>query len=134
MKRVITFLLSTAMALGVFAGTAVAGGHEWDHETPHAHVMLIGVEVVDATANTTTISFRNCVDLEANGPNDALPTPAHHHSVHTGQTGKAGGSPMVQGPLYQAGNWVLPMYPYLPLEFLTGCEALTSPATLPFGM
>lgn len=123
MRRVITFLVSTAMALGLFATTALAGGHEWVHEDPHAHVMLIGVEVLEVTATTTTISFRKCVDLNANG--QALPTPAHHHSIHTGN---AGGSPFVGGALFQAGNWVVPLAPFHDIPF-TGCDDFASPMT-----
>ncbi len=119
MKRIITVLVSLAMAFGLSAGTALAGGHEWDHVDPHGHVMLIGVEV-----DQGLVFFDRCVEL-ANG--EALPTPAHHHSVHTGN---AGGSPMVQGPLFQAGNWIIPLSPFHGVPF-TGCESFSSPFPLP---
>lgn len=118
MKRLITVLASLAMALGLFAGPAWAGGHEW-HEEPHGHVMLLGVEV-----DGELIHFDRCVEL-ANG--EALPVPAHHHSVHVGP---AGGSPFVQGPLFQAGNWVFPLAPFHGVPF-TGCESFSSPFALP---
>lgn len=118
MKRIVTVLVSLAIALGLFAGTALAGGHEW-HEVPHGHVMLLGVEVDDGL-----VFFDRCVEF-ANG--EALPVPAHHHSVHVGP---AGGSPFVQGPLFQAGNWVIPLAPFEGLPF-TGCESFSSPFPLP---
>lgn len=116
MKRIITLLVSLAMTLGLLAGTALAGGHEWEHEDPHGHVMLIGVQVDgDGFA-----SYKRCVEL-ANG--EALPTPAHHHSVHTGN---AGGSPMVQGPLFRAGNWIVPLFPFHEVPF-RGCGDIPNP-------
>lgn len=124
MKRIITFMVSTAMAVGLFASTAVAGGHEWHEDTsPHGHVMLVGVDEADAAAGTLT--FRKCVEFKK------LPTPAHHHSIHTGN---AGGSPhpSVQGPLFQASNWVIPLYPYLPFPELDGCGFFSSGMDSPF--
>lgn len=118
MKRIITLLVSLAMALGLSAGTALAGGHEW-HEVPHGHVMLIGAQV-----DGGVVSFDRCVEL-ANG--EALPVPAHHHSVHVGP---AGGSLFVQGPLFQAGNLIFPLAPFEGLPF-TGCESFSSPFSLP---
>lgn len=118
MKRIITFVLSTAMAVGLFATAAVAGGHEWHDDVPrHGHVMLVGAEV-DATG---TLTFRNCVEFKS------LRTPAHHHSIHTGVPG---GSPFAGGPLFQAGNWVIPLSPFAGLPF-TGCESFESGMKLP---
>lgn len=116
MKRIITVLVSLAMALGLSAGTALAGGHEWDHVQKHGHVMLIGAEVVEGQ-----LFFDQCVEFEA------LPVPAHHHSIHAGP---AGGSPFVQGPLFQAGNWVVPLAPFGP-EFFTSCESFSSGMPFP---
>lgn len=118
MKRIITLLVSVAMAFGLFAGTAFAGGHEW-HEVEHGHVMLIGAELDDGN-----LYFDRCVEL-ANG--EALPVPAHHHSVHVGP---AGGSPFAPGPLFQAGNWIIPLNPFEGLPF-TGCESFTSGMPFP---
>lgn len=124
MKRIftimITALVSLAMTLGLFVGPASAGGHEWhDDVDPHGHVMLLGVEVDDGF-----VYFDHCVEL-ANG--EALRGPAHHHSVHTGP---AGGSPFAQGPLYQAGNWVIPLHPFHDVPF-TGCESFVGPFPAP---
>lgn len=120
MRRIITLLVALATATTLFAGTALAGGHEWHEDVPpHGHVMLQGVDVVDGF-----VVFRRCVEF-ANGR--ALPTPAHHHSVHTGN---AGGSPFVGGPLFQAGNWVIPLGPFAGLPF-TGCESFPGPFPLP---
>lgn len=122
MKRIITLLVSLAMALGLSAGTALAGGHEW-HETPHGHVMLIGAEV-EVVEGQEVVSFDRCVEL-ANG--EPLRVPAHHHSVHIGP---AGGSLFVQGPLFQAGNWIVPLAPFEGLPY-KGCESFSSPFSLP---
>ena len=110
-------LAALGLVLGVFAGTALAGGHEWPEGVePHGHVMLIGVEVDDGL-----VHFDRCVEFKA------LKVPAHHHSIHTGA---AGGSPFVQGPLFQAGNWVIPLAPFEGLPF-TGCESFSSPFPFP---
>ena len=135
MRKIVTVMAAAALALALAASSAVAGGHDWHEGTPpHPHVMLVGADVDEGI-----LTFRNCVDFDVDenagtGDSGALPTPAHHHSVHTGQTGKAGGSPLVGGPLYQAGNWVIPMDPYLPPPFagLTGCESFTSGMDWPF--
>lgn len=109
MKRIMTVLVSVAMALGLFAGTALAGGHEW-HVPRHGHVMLIGAEI-----DGGKLFFDKCVEFKP------LPVPAHHHSIHTGP---AGGSPLVGGPLFQAGNWIIPLEPFIPGP--TGCESFVS--------
>ena len=115
MKRSIAlFTALAASAVGSLASTAQAGGHDW-HLPPHGHVMLIGVEVIDGYAH-----FDHCVEFKA------LPVPAHHHSIHTG---KAGGSPFVQGALFKAGNWVAPLDPLIPGA--TGCESFPSPFPVP---
>lgn len=116
MKRMLTVLGSLAIGFGLFASPALAGGHEW-HEEPHGHVMLLGVEIEGGR-----LFFDRCVEL-ADG--EALPVPAHHHSVHTGT---AGGSPFVQGALWNAGHAVIPLAPF---GFGTGCESFTSPFPLP---
>ena len=86
--------------------------------------MLLGVEVTDP--NTMTIEFRKCVEMNANG--QPLPTPAHHHSIHTGN---AGGSfvPGFQGPLFQAGNWVIPLSPFHGIPF-ESCDDFESGMSL----
>ena len=125
MKRIITLVVSTAMALGMLATGAVAGGHEWHEDVPpHAHVMLLGAEVVVGDTGPT-LTFRKCVEMTSNAKhaqNGALPTPAHHHSIHTGN---AGGSPFVEGALFNAGNWVIPLAPFAGLPY-TGCDDFTS--------
>jgi hypothetical protein len=114
-KRFVTFFTAlAAFTAGSFASTAQAGGHEWHDVPPHGHVMLIGVEVIDGF-----VHFKRCVEFKA------LPVPAHHDSIHTG---KAGGSPFVQGPLFKAGNWVIPLTPLTPF---TGCGSFTSPFPAP---
>jgi hypothetical protein len=115
MKRAVTlFTALAAFAVGSFASTAQAGGHEWHGVPPHGHVMLIGVEVIDGYAH-----FDRCVEFKA------LRVPAHHNSIHTG---KAGGSPYVEGALFKAGNWVAPLSPLTPW---TGCESVPNPLPLP---
>lgn len=111
-------LAALALALGLFAGTALGGGHEWHEDVdPHGHVMLIGAEV-----QSGFVHFDRCVEFAAGR---TLNGPAHHHSVHTGA---AGGSPFVQGALFNAGNWVIPLAPF---GFGTGCESFTGPFPLP---
>jgi hypothetical protein len=115
MKRAVTlFTALAAFAAGSFASGAQAGGHEWHNVPPHGHVMLIGVEVIG-----DDVHFDHCVEFKA------LRVPAHHNSIHTG---KAGGSPFVQGALFKAGKWVVPLAPLTPW---TGCESFTSPFRLP---
>jgi hypothetical protein len=118
MKRTITVLVSMAIALGLFAGTALARGSQWQLPE-HGHIMLIGV-TVDAEAGVAY--FDRCVEL-AKG--NALPTPAHHDSLHTG---RPGGSPFAQGALFNAGIWVVPLAPLTPF---TGCDGFPNPIPLP---
>jgi hypothetical protein len=122
MKRAIMLLVAMAMALGLLAGTALAKGKsEWHGVPPHGHIMLLGV-TVEETEEGVFVHYDRCVEL-AKGK--ALPTPAHHDSLHTGTPG---GSPFVQGALYDAGIWVVPLAPLTPI---TGCDGLPNP--IPFG-
>lgn len=138
MRRLIAFLTTALLALAMLSGVAQADNHEWEHAEPHPHAMLLGVditgqteiEVEGVTAYEITITFDRCVDLAASdrspkSSNGALPTPAHHHSIHTGN---AGGSFFVQGPLYQAGNWVFPLAPFHGIPF-ESCEDIPNPFT-----
>ena len=118
MKRVV-LLVSLVVALGLLSGTALARGNDWGNVPPHGHVMLIGVEV-----DAGMVTFDRCVELAAGDP---LSVPAHHHSVHEGA---ASGSPFVQGALFRAGNWIVPLNPFAGLPF-TGCENFTGPFPLP---
>ena len=113
MRRLVTLLVSLAMAFGLFAGTALAGGHEWGDVPPHGHVMLIGVEL-EVDGDDVFVHFKKCVEFPK------LRVPAHHHSIHTGN---AGGSPFAPGALFHAGNWVVPLEPFAPF---TGCESFSS--------
>lgn len=113
MRRLVTLLVSLAMAFGLFAGTALAGGHEWEHVDAHGHVMLIGVEL-EVDGGDLFVHFKKCVELPK------LRVPAHHHSIHTGN---AGGSPFAPGALFHAGNWVVPLDPLTPF---TGCDSFSS--------
>lgn len=122
MRRTLILMAAFALGLLAFATTASAGGHEW-HVEPHGHVMLIGVEM-EAVEGGSLVSFDRCVEFAAGR---ALKTPAHHHSVHTG---RAGGSPFVQGALWNAGNAVVPLAPFGP-PFWTGCESFESPFFVP---
>jgi len=123
MRRLGTLLVAMAIGLSLFAGTALAAGHdkgrnEWPDGLPaHGHVMLVGVELENGN-----VYFDRCVDLAAG---NALRGPAHHLSVHTGVPG---GSPFAGGVLFQAGNWVIPTQG---LTEFTGCEDFTS--GMPFG-
>lgn len=129
MRRIAALVAATTMGLGLLGGSALAGGNDWGDIPPHAHVMLIGAELVEGE-ETVTLEFRRCVEFTSKAPasqNGALPTPAHHHSIHTGA---AGGSPFAPGALYQAGNWVIPLSPFAGLPF-TGCESFIS--GMPFG-
>ena len=111
-------LAALGLAMGLVAGAALAGGNEWPEGVePHGHVMLIGAEV-----DGGFVHFDRCVEFAAGR---TLNGPAHHHSVHTGA---AGGSPFVQGALFHAGNWVIPLAPF---GFGTGCESFSSPFPLP---
>ncbi len=94
-------------------GTQAKG---WGAIPPHAHVMLIGAEL-----GATAITYDKCIDFAAG---KTLSTTAHHAGVHTGA---AGGSPFVQGALFNAGKVVVPMAPLTPF---TGCASIPNP--LPF--
>jgi hypothetical protein len=117
MRRFSTILGVLVLSMGLFAGAALARGNDWGPVPPHGHVMLIGTEVVGGQ-----VHFDRCVELAAGQP---LRGPAHHNSVHTGT---AGGSPFVQGALFKAGNWVVPLAPLTPF---TGCADFSSPFPAP---
>ena len=119
MKKLITWLVTLGLGVGLLAGTALAAGHDsgrndWPEGLPpHGHIMLIGVEV-----DNGDIYFDRCVELAAG---KALRGSAHHDSVHTGVPG---GSPFAGGVLFEAGNWVIPLMGLTPF---TGCEDFSSP-------
>ncbi len=116
LKRATLLFVATAMAVGLLAGTAGAGGHQWHEDVePHGHVMLLGVELSE-----NGVSYHRCVEFAAGR---ILRGPAHHHSVHTGA---AGGSPFVQGALWNAGHAVIPLYPFVPFPWF-GCESFPNP-------
>lgn len=86
MRRLVTLFVSLALGLGL-TGTAWTGGHEWENEDSHGHVMLIGVEL-EVDNGDVFVHFKKCVEFPE------LRVPAHHHSTHTGN---AGGSPFAEG-------------------------------------
>lgn len=112
-------LLSAVLILGATTAAVSAQGKDWGQIPPHAHLMLIGGEI-DFGAGTLT--FDRCVEFAAGR---ALPNTAHHDSVHTGA---AGGSPFVQGALWNAGKIVVPLAPLTPWD---GCDDLESGMALP---
>lgn len=116
MRRLLP-LLSAALIIGATAATVSAQGKDWGAIPPHGHVMLIGAEIDGAN-----LYFDRCVEFAAGR---TLPNTAHHDSVHTGV---AGGSPFVQGALWNAGKIVAPLAPLTPWE---GCEDFTSGMALP---
>jgi hypothetical protein len=105
-------LLVVALIMGATAATVSAQGKDWGAIPPHGHVMLLGAEIEGGN-----LYFDRCVELAAGS---ALPNRAHHDSVHTGV---AGGSPFVQGALWNAGHIVAPLFPLTPW---TGCESFES--------
>jgi hypothetical protein len=115
--RKILPLLSAVLIIGATAATVSAQGKDWGAIPPHAHVMLIGGEIEGGH-----LSFDRCVEFAAGR---VLSTTAHHDSVHTGV---AGGSPFVQGALWDAGKIVVPLAPLTPW---TGCESFESGMALP---
>jgi hypothetical protein len=117
MRKVLP-LVSALLIIGATAATVSAQGKDWGGIPPHAHVMLLGAEI----DGEGTLTFDRCVEFAAGR---ALPNRAHHDSVHTGV---AGGSPFVQGALWDAGHIVAPMAPLTPW---TGCESLESGMSLP---
>ncbi len=121
MRRLVVLAAAAALAMAVLVGPASAGGHEW-HVPAHGHVMLLNAEFNDQGQ----LEFHRCVEFAAGR---ALRGPAHHHSVHTG---RAGGSPFVQGALWDAGHVVIPLAPFVPFDW-TGCESFTSPFSFPGG-
>ena len=123
MRRTLVLVLAIAVGSLAFTTAASAGGHEWGDVEPHGHVMLIGFEM-EATEGGTLVYFKRCVEF-ANGRK--LPTPAHHNSVHTGN---AGGSPFVQGALFNAGNAVVPLAPFGP-PIWNSCDDFESPFFVP---
>ena len=119
MRRLIVLVAVVAIGLITAATAASAGGNDWGDIPPHGHVMLINAEFGE-----TQLFFDRCVEFAAGR---TLPNAAHHNSVHTGT---AGGSPFVQGALYQAGNFVVPLAPFVPFDW-TGCESFESGMPLP---
>lgn len=118
MRKVLP-LLSAALILGATAATVSAQGKDWGGIPPHGHVMLLGAEIEEGS-----LFFDRCVEFAAGA---ALPNTAHHESVHTGA---AGGSPFVQGALWDAGHIVVPLAPFVPFDW-TGCESFESGMALP---
>ena len=116
MRKVLAFL-SAALIIGATAATVSAQGKDWGAIPPHGHVMLLGAEIQGGS-----LVFDRCVEF-AGGR--TLPNTAHHESVHTGV---AGGSPFVQGALWDAGHIVAPLAPLTPW---TGCESFVSGMALP---
>ena len=87
-KRAITLVAATALAVGAMAGTASAEDHGGDPD--HGHVLLLGVDL-------DTFEFRKCVDLA--GGNTGVR--GHHPNIHTGKAGEA-----LRG---KAGHLVIPL-------------------------
>jgi hypothetical protein len=110
-------LVSAALIIGATAATVSAQGKDWGQVPPHAHVFLLGAEI-----DGGNLYFDRCVEFAAGR---VLPNAAHHDSVHTGV---AGGSPFVQGALWDAGHVVAPLAPLTPW---TGCESFESGMALP---
>ena len=119
MRRVLA-LLSAALIIGATVATVSAQAKDWGGVPPHAHVLLVGGEITQQG----TLVFDRCVEFAAGR---ALPNRGHHDSVHTGA---AGGSPFVQGALWDAGHIVVPMAPFVPFDW-TGCESFESGMPLP---
>jgi hypothetical protein len=109
-------LLSAVLIIGATAAT-VSAGKDWGGIPPHGHIMLLGAEIEGGT-----LTFDRCVEFAAG---KTLRTTAHHDSVHTGVPG---GSPFVQGALWDAGHIVAPLAPLTPW---TGCESVESGMALP---
>jgi hypothetical protein len=118
MRRVLP-LLSAALIIGATVATVSVQGKDWGAIPPHGHVMLVGGAI-----EGNTIVFDKCVEFAAGA---ALPNTGHHASVHTGA---AGGSPFVQGALWDAGHIVVPLSPFVPFDW-TGCESFESGMALP---
>ena len=116
MRKVLP-LLSAALILGATTAAVSAQGKDWGQVPPHAHVMLIDGEIAGGR-----LFFDRCIEFAAGR---TLRTAAHHESVHTGN---AGGSPFVQGALWDAGKIVVPMAPLTPWH---GCEDFESGMALP---
>jgi hypothetical protein len=119
MRRVLPLLLAV-LIMGATAAAVSAQGKDWGGIPPHGHVMLLGAEIHEGTH----LYFDRCVEFAAGR---ALPNRAHHDSVHTGA---AGGSPFVQGALWNAGHIVVPLSPLVPYNW-TGCESFESGMALP---
>lgn len=120
MRKLLPLLLGGALLMGATAATVSARGKDWGGIPPHGHVMLLQAEIHVGTH----LTFDRCVEFAAGA---ALPNRAHHDSVHTGA---AGGSPFVQGALWQAGHIVVPLAPLVPYDW-TGCESFESGMALP---
>ena len=110
-------LVSAIFILGATAAVVGVQAKDWGPIPPHGHVMLIGAEVGGGQ-----ISYDKCVEFAAG---QTLSTTAHHASVHTGV---AGGSPFVQGKLWDAGKVVVPLAPLTPFA---GCADIPNPIPLP---
>lgn len=117
--RIAVSLVLVALLVGATAATVSARGKDWGEIPPHGHVMLL-----HASIDGGNLYFDRCVEFAAGR---ALPNAAHHESVHTGVPG---GSPFVQGKLFQAGHIVAPLSPLVPFDW-TGCESFHSGMALP---
>ena len=114
MRRLVTLVVSLALAVGAFTATAFAGNpHEWPEGFAHGHAMLIGFEM-EMDGENISVSYKKCVEFKT------LPNAAHHHTIHTGTAG---------GALFNAGNGVLPLTPLIP-EF-EGCDDIPNPWVFP---
>ena len=109
MSRVAVFSTLLAFVLGgatVAAPATAAAEDDQPERAGHAHILVLGVEVVPGSFPPVPASVKACIDLAANEPVPAL---AHHVHLHRGFAGEQ---------LFEhSGNIVIPAAPYVDPAF-----------------
>ena len=109
MSRVAVFSTLLACVLGgapVTAAATAAAVDDQPERASHAHILVLGIEVVPGSFPPVPASVKACIDLAANEPVPAL---AHHVHLHRGFAGEQ---------LFEhSGNIVIPTAPYVDPAF-----------------
>ena len=109
MSRVAVFSTLLAVVLGgatITAAPAAAAQDDQSERASHAHILVLGVEVVPGSFPPVPASVKACIDLAAN---ETVPVRAHHAHLHLGFAGAQ--------LLEHSGNIVIPTAPYVDPAF-----------------
>ena len=109
MSRVAVFSTLLALVLGgatITAAAAATAQNDQPERASHAHILVLGVEVVPGSFPPVPASVKACIDLAANEP---VPARAHHVHLHLGFAGEQ---------LFEhSGNIAIPTAPYVDPAF-----------------